>query len=89
MTQTETTTNSSKESFLELLDHLNIGDKNFKISAQKRLDSFLDRTGTFFFASHSDELLKRFCKKGFVFQKGSISFQGSIHEALDYYYESK
>ena len=82
-------TTSGKHESIALDEGFSTGDKNFKISAQKRLDSFLDMTGTFFFASHSDELLKRFCKKAFVFQKGSISFQGSINEALDYYYESK
>tara|TARA_Y100000991_G_C21941424_1_gene335454 strand:+ start:181 stop:990 length:810 start_codon:yes stop_codon:yes gene_type:complete len=82
-------TTSGKHESIALDEGFATGDKNFKISAQERLDSFLDNTGTFFFASHSDELLKRFCKKGFVFQKGSISFKGNINDALDFYYESK
>ena len=51
------------------------------------MNDFIDRAGTLVFASHSEELLKKFCKRGLVFDKGTIVFDGKLSDALDFYHE--
>ena len=65
------------------------GDSSFYEKAQSRLDSFLASAGTLFLASHSDVLLKRFCRRGLVFQEGRIVFDGPLDSALDFYHGLK
>ena len=62
------------------------GDSSFYERAQERLHEFLATTGTLLLASHSDELLKRFCTRGLVFQEGSIAFDGPLDQALKFYH---
>jgi len=62
------------------------GDSSFYERAQQRLHEFLATTGTLLLASHSDELLKRFCSRGLVFQEGSIAFDGPLDQALKFYH---
>tara|TARA_B100001964_G_scaffold236801_1_gene299158 strand:+ start:300 stop:1106 length:807 start_codon:yes stop_codon:yes gene_type:complete len=62
------------------------GDSSFYQKAQERLHTFLDTTGTLFLASHSDELLRRFCQRGLLFDEGKIVFDGSLEEALSVYH---
>ena len=71
---------------LALDEGLGAGDIDFTEKAQKRADDFIGQTGTLIFASHSDELLKRFCKRGLVFDKGNIVFDGLLDDALNFYY---
>lgn len=61
------------------------GDMNFQIKAYDRLSEFISNSGTLFLASHSNELLTKFCKRGLVFNKGSIIFDGKINKAIDFY----
>ena len=65
------------------------GDSSFYEKAQERLDTFLASAGTLFLASHSDNLLRRFCRRGFVFREGKIVFDGSLEAALSYYHGSQ
>ena len=37
---------------------------------------FLSSAGTLLLASHSDELLRRFCRRGLVFDSGRMVFSG-------------
>jgi lipopolysaccharide transport system ATP-binding protein len=64
------------------------GDSSFYDKAQERLHTFLATTGTLLLASHSDELLRRFCQRGLVFQEGQIVFDGPLDAALAYYHHS-
>tara|TARA_S200000501_G_C20821452_1_gene743021 strand:- start:441 stop:1205 length:765 start_codon:yes stop_codon:yes gene_type:complete len=61
------------------------GDINFQIKAYDRLAQFIANSGTLFLASHSNELLIKFCKRGLVFDKGVIIFDGLINNAIDFY----
>ena len=61
------------------------GDFNFYDQAQQRLHDFIDTAGTLLLASHSEALLRQFCKRGLVFDQGSIVFDGPLSEALAYY----
>lgn len=62
------------------------GDSRFMHAAQRRLDAFLDTAGTLLLASHSDSLLRQFCRRGLVFDQGKIVMDGDLEEALDFYH---
>ena len=72
---------------LALDEGLGTGDINFTEKAQKKANEFIDQAGTLIFASHSNELLKRFCNRGLVFDKGNIIFDAPLENALDFYHE--
>jgi len=71
---------------LALDEGISAGDHRFVEAAQKRLDAFIDQAGTLFLASHVDDLLRRFCQRGLVFDNGQIVWDGPLDEALDYYH---
>ncbi len=73
---------------LALDEGLGAGDSSFFDRAQKRLHEFLSTTGTLFLASHSDQLLRRFCTRGLVFKEGRIVFDGALDLALDHYHQN-
>lgn len=64
---------------------LAVGDHSFYDKANKRFEEFLGKSSILVFASHSSELVKRFCNKSIVMNHGRIEFQGSIDDGLDYY----
>lgn len=68
---------------------IGVGDKQFLNKAQKRIEDFLNNASTLILASHSSELLKKFCTRGLVLKNGNIKFDGSIDSALDYYNEQQ
>ena len=72
---------------LALDEGLGTGDKQFYAKAQDRLNSFLNKSGSLFIASHSNELLRKFCLRGIVFSSGKLIFDGGIEEALTFYEE--
>ena len=63
-------------------------DSNFFRKAQLRIESFINESGTLLLASHSDDLLRRFCDRGLVFSKGQIVFDASLEESLCFYHET-
>ena len=71
---------------LALDEGMGAGDSSFYEKAEKRMNYFIDEAGTLIFASHSENLLHRFCKRGLVFDKGNIVFDGSLKEALEFYH---
>ena len=64
------------------------GDTSFYEKAQERMTEFLSSAGTLLLASHSDELLRRFCRRGLVFDSGRVVFSGPLENALDYYHRN-
>ena len=73
---------------LALDEGLGTGDKAFYNKAQIRLNSFLKKSGSLFIASHSQELLRKFCLRGIVFSSGKLVFDGELEEALNFYEKS-
>ena len=61
------------------------GDKLFASNAEVKLNNFLGSMGSLLLASHSDDLLRQFCQRGWVMKYGQILFDGNIEEALAYY----
>lgn len=64
------------------------GDTSFYERAQERMTSFLSSAGTLLLASHSDDLLRRFCKRGLVFEGGRMVFSGPLENALEFYHRN-
>jgi ABC-type polysaccharide/polyol phosphate transport system ATPase subunit len=73
---------------LALDEGIGAGDSSFYEKAEQRLEEFVQSAGTLILASHSDQLLKRFCTRGLVFDQGRIVFDGPLEEALAYYHEA-
>lgn len=71
--------------FLALDEDIGTGDASFYERAEKRLTNFINKAGTLIIASHSNELLEKFCKRGIVFSKGTIIYDGELKDALDFY----
>ena len=65
------------------------GDSSFYEKAQERMTRFLNSAGTLLLASHSNELLRRFCCRGLVFDSGRVVFSGPLDNALDYYHRNQ
>ena len=77
---------SSNHDCLAIDEGFGTGDLEFFERAEERMRKFINSAGTLFLASHSEELLKQFCQRGLVFSHGSIVYDGSIDEALNYYH---
>ncbi len=78
---------SSKYECLALDEGFGMSDASFFEKAKKRLEEFINQSGTLFLASHSEELLLKFCKRGLVFKNGEIIFDSSIQNAISKYNE--
>ena len=78
---------SGSHDCLALDEGFGAGDARFFERAQNRLEQFIQAAGTLILASHSDSLLKQFCKRGLVFNQGQIVFDGPLEESLSYYHE--
>ena len=64
------------------------GDTSFYEKAQERMTRFLSSAGTLLLASHSNELLRRFCSRGLVFDSGRLVFSGQLENAMEYYHRN-
>lgn len=78
---------SGSHDCLALDEGFGAGDARFFERAQQRLGEFIDASGTLILASHSDGLLRQFCRRGLVFSQGEIVFDGQLDKSLDYYHE--
>jgi lipopolysaccharide transport system ATP-binding protein len=56
------------------------GDAAFIAKAEQRLVERLEATRIVIFASHSIELLERFCDRAIVMSHGEVSFQGNMND---------
>ena len=61
------------------------GDKMFAAHAETKLEEFLGSKGSLLLASHSDNLLRQFCKRGWVMKEGRIIFDGPLEDAISFY----
>ena len=61
------------------------GDKKFREKAQLKFNNMIKNTSTLIFASHNSDLLKNYCSKGIVLNKGRIIFNGDISQAIAFY----
>lgn len=76
---------SFRHEALALDEGIGAGDQWFLVRARKRLRRFLGEVGTLVLASHSNDLLSRFCTRGLVLQHGRLVFDGPIEGAFAAY----
>ena len=74
-----------KHEFLALDEGIGTGDIDFYQKARNRLKEFILKSGTLVFASHSADLLYKFCSRGLVFSCGKIVYDGKLKDALGFY----
>ena len=71
-----------------LIDELfGAGDQGFFQKAQDRMESMIDEASILFLASHSTELIERYCETVIVMHKGHVSFVGKPQDAFIHYGE--
>lgn len=69
-----------------LIDEIiGVGDAYFMEKATRRLESMIEQSQILVLTSHSNEIVKRFCNKILVLDKGNIQFLGSVEEGIDFY----
>jgi len=73
---------------LALDEGFGTGDRDFYAKAEKRLDEFISCTGTLLLASHSEELVRRFCSRGIVFRDGKVIYDGEVDDAIRFYHDN-
>lgn len=66
---------------------IGVGDQKFYKKAEERFAKFSEDIKILILASHTKDLLDRFCNKAIVMNHGKIEFSGGVDEALGYYNE--
>lgn len=61
------------------------GDKDFADKASNKIVELIHKSNTLLLASHSDELIKRFCNKAILMSKGQILEYGPVDKVLKAY----
>lgn len=65
---------------------LSVGDRSFQDKCLKKVKSIIEEDGvTLLFVTHSTATATKFCNRGIVMQKGKMTFDGDIKEAVDLY----
>ena len=71
--------------FMVVDEALGTTDAYFANKATKRFDDFVNSSSIFLLASHSEDLLRKYCNKGILLTNGKIIFQGTLTAALKKY----
>jgi ABC-type polysaccharide/polyol phosphate transport system ATPase subunit len=61
------------------------GDQAFLAKANARLRQLISQSKVFVLASHNAELLRNLCNRAIVLEKGHVTFDGPVDEALGRY----
>lgn len=70
---------------LVLDEMIGAGDAAFIARADARLKEFLARTGILVIASHSMAMLRQWCNKGMLLEKGKLTAYGPLDDVIDRY----
>lgn len=69
-----------------LLDEVfGAGDANFMEKAREKMISLLKQSSIVLIASHSNSLIKEFCNKALLLEKGEMKYFGDVDTALELY----
>ena len=60
-------------------------DKFFQDKAETYLDKTMKEANILVLASHSNQLLRKYCDRGIVLKNGRIGFDGQINDAISFY----
>ena len=73
--------------FIVIDEALGTTDAYFTQKASKRFDDFVESSSIVLLASHSEELLKKYCSKAILLVNGKILFKGELSEVQKKYRE--
>ena len=69
-----------------LIDEIiGVGDARFMGKAIQRLSNIIEKSHVLVLTSHSNDIIKQFCNKVVVLDRGEIKFAGPINDGIDYY----
>lgn len=81
---------TAMESDILLMDEvINTGDAAFMDKAEHRLNEFINRSKIIAIASHSENLIYKFCNKALLLEHGRIISMGNLEEVLNTYHNRK
>ncbi|UNM06475.1 MAG: ABC transporter ATP-binding protein [Holosporaceae bacterium] len=63
------------------------GDKDFFEKSKKRIESLVEKSNALFLASHSDDLIRKFCNKAILMSHGEMKAFGAVEDVFSLYYE--
>lgn len=65
---------------------LSVGDEEFKRKCLKKVNEIINKENvTLLFVTHATGVAKEFCKRGMVMEKGTVTFDGDIEDAVKVY----
>ena len=65
---------------------LSVGDEEFRRKCTKKINEIISKENvTLLFVTHATGVASDFCKRGMVMEKGIVTFDGNIQEAVDKY----
>lgn len=67
---------------------LSVGDQNFQVKAESRLNKLIERSNILILASHSRELIERCCTRVVWLEHGAIRMDGNAQEVCGNYFSS-
>jgi ABC-type polysaccharide/polyol phosphate transport system ATPase subunit len=72
-----------------LLDEwLSVGDAGFLEKAHRRMENFVHGSSIVILASHTESLLKQWCTRGILLDRGRVTADGHIGSVLDAYHQA-
>jgi ABC-2 type transport system ATP-binding protein/lipopolysaccharide transport system ATP-binding protein len=78
---------TAMDSDILLMDEvIGTGDSAFMDKAEKRLNEFMNRSKIIVLASHSDQVIKKFCNKALLLEHGQIIAAGCPDEVIATYH---
>ncbi len=68
---------------------LSVGDEEFRRKCVKKVNEIVNQENvTLLFVTHATGVAKEFCRRGMVMEKGKVTFDGDIEEAVEVYNNS-
>jgi ABC-2 type transport system ATP-binding protein/lipopolysaccharide transport system ATP-binding protein len=64
---------------------LSAGDARFLVKAQQRMERFVGGSNIVVLASHSQDLLRKWCNRGVLLQQGRMACYGTIDDVISAY----
>ena len=64
---------------------IGVGDQKFRIKSKQALEHYIQSSRTVVLVSHSEEILRTYCDKIVLIDKGQVVAQGPVNEVLDRY----
>jgi lipopolysaccharide transport system ATP-binding protein len=82
------TSTSVRPNILLMDELIGAGDMDFAEKAKKRIYEYIKDSEILVLTSHNLELLRDFCTRAIVLDKGSVVFEGKIDDAIKHYKSS-